>query len=116
MIKNSIKVEEQSKLLWKLASELRMFPINDIGQAFIVLLFLRRMDCLLLPYYKQVRNAFAHSKVDDLYLFQLTNGLTFYNNSGVSLDELLISERNYIDRFDQWLNGFDIETKKTING
>ena len=116
MIKNSIKVEEQSKLLWKLASELRMFPINDIGQAFIALLFLRRMDCLLLPYYKQVRNAFAHSKVDDLYLFQLTNGLTFYNNSGVSLDELLISERNYIDRFDQWLNGFDIETKKTLNG
>ena len=116
MIKNSIKIEEQTKPLWKLASELRMFQINDVGQAFIALLFLRRMDCLLLPYYEQIHKAYAHSKVDDLYSFQLTNGLTFYNNSGVSLAELLISERNYIDRFDQWLNGFDIETKKTLNG
>ena len=102
MIKNSIKIEEQTKPLWKLASELRMFPINDVGQAFIALLFLRRMDCLLLPYYEQIHKAYAHSKVDDLYSFQLTNGLTFYNNSGVSLAELLISERNYNDRFDQW--------------
>lgn len=116
MIKNSIKMEEKTKSFWKLASELRMFPISDIGQAFITLLFLRRMDCLLLPYYEQIHKAFAHSKVDDLYSLQLTNGLTFYNNSGVSLDELLISETNYIDRFEQWLNGFDIETKKTLNG
>lgn len=116
MIKNSIKMEEHVKSLWKLASELRMFPITDIGQAFIALLFLRRMDCLLLPYYEQIHMAFAHSKVDDLYSFKLTNGLAFYNNSGLSLDELLISETNYIDRFDQWLNGFDIETKKTLNG
>lgn len=116
MMKNSIKKEEQTKSLWKFASELRMFPITDIGQAFIALLFLRRMDCLLLPYYEQIHKAFAHSKVDDLYMSQLTNGLTFYNNSGVSLDGLLISETNYIDRFDQWLNGFDIETKKTLNG
>lgn len=116
MIKNSIKIEEQTRSFWKLASELRMFPIADIGQAFIALLFLRRMDCLLQPYYERIHKAFAHSKVDELYSVQLTNGLTFYNNSGVSLDELLINETNYIDRFDQWLNGFDIETKKTLNG
>lgn len=109
-------MEEQSKSLWKLASELRRFPIGDFGQAFITLLFLRRMDCLLLPYYGQVHKAFAHSMVDDQYAFQLTNGLNFYNNSGVSLQELLVSEPDYIDHFDQWINGFDIETKKTLNG
>ena len=116
MIKNNINTEEQNKSLWKLASELRMFPINDIGQAVIAFLFLRRMDCLFLPYYKQVRNAFAHSMVDDLHLYELTNGLTFYNNSGKSLDDLLKSEVDFTDRFDRWLNGFDIETKNTLNG
>ena len=116
MIKNNINTEEQNKSLWKLASELRKFPINDIGQAVIAFLFLRKMDCLFLPYYKQVRNAFAHSMVDDLHLYELTNGLTFYNNSGTSLDDLLKSEVDFTDRFDRWLNSFDIETKNTLNG
>lgn len=116
MIKNNIRMEEQTKTLWRLASELRSFPIDNIGQALIALLFLRRMDCLLKPYYEQIHNAFAHSMVDDLYAFKLTKGLTFYNYSGVSLDELLINETGFTDRFDQWLNGFDEDTKKILNG
>ncbi|SHL70406.1 Type I restriction-modification system, DNA methylase subunit [Xylanibacter ruminicola] len=86
-------------------------------QLYIALLFLRRMDCLLEPYYKTIRNAFAHSIVDEDAVIEMTDGLTYYNSCGFSLTELISKQYDdYNTAFDNWISGFDIKTREVLKG
>ena len=98
----------------------RTFELSTVEcfQLFISLLYLRRMDCLLKPYYTTIRNAFAHSVVDEDSISDMTDGLTYYNVSGYSIDDILhktqFDSNNPI--FDIWINGFDNKTREILAG
>lgn len=97
----------------------RGFALDDVKcfQLYISLLFLRRMDCLLEPYYKTIRNAFAHSIVDEDAVIEMTDGLTYYNVCGLSLTDIITTQyEDYNIVFDNWISGFDIKTREVLKG
>lgn len=118
MKKDSRKLNIVGQKLWEFLLQSLELSSIDCFQLFISLLYLRRMDCQLKPYYKTIRNAFAHSLVDNDAITDMTDGLTYYNVSGFSLDDILDKENpdeiNII--FDKWINGFDINSREVLSG
>lgn len=104
--------------LWEFLRQ--SFALNSVEcfQLFISLLYLRRMDCLLKPYYVTIRNAFAHSIVDEDTISDLTDGLTYYNVSGFSIDDILHQTQfdSSNPAVDIWINGFDNKTREILAG
>ena len=98
----------------------RTFDLSTVEsfQLFISLLYLRRMDCLLKPYYTTIRNAFAHSIVDEDTISDMTDGLTYYNVSGFSIDDILHQTQfdSSNPAVDIWTNGFDNKTREILAG
>lgn len=102
--------------LWKYLRQTLALDESGLFRLFISLLYLRRMDCMLKPYYRTIRNAFAHSSVDDKAIASMTNGLAFYNVSGIALDDMLKNEEDLFGLFDRWIGGFDFETREILVG
>lgn len=102
--------------LWEFLYKSSALNPVDCFQLFISLLYLRRMDCLLKPYYSTVRNAFAHSFIDDDAAIDMTDGLTYYNVSGTSIEDILSYDNDIIFLFDKWINGFDTKTREVLVG
>lgn len=102
--------------LWDFLLQASSLNSVECFQLFISLLYLRRMDCQLKPYYKTIRNTFAHSFVDDDAIIDMTDGLTYYNVSGFSLDDVLTNPDDINYSFDKWIAGFDIESREVLSG
>lgn len=93
------------------------FKKSEIGDVILPFVVLRRMDCILEPYNKQVRAQYEQfkdkislEKLDPL-LRKTAGGLKFYNKSKHTLVSLLDDARNLPVNFTNYMAGFNLEVE-----
>lgn len=91
------------------------FKKSEIGEVILPFVVLRRMDCILEPYNKNVREQYekfkdkiALDKLDPL-LRKTAGGLKFYNTSRHTLLSLLDDAKNISVNFTNYMAGFNSE-------
>lgn len=91
------------------------FKKSEIGEVILPFVVLRRMDCILEPYNKNVREQYekfkdkiALEKLDPL-LRKTAGGLKFYNTSKHTLSSLLDDAKNISVNFTNYMAGFNSE-------
>lgn len=94
-----------------------IFKKSEIGEVILPFVVLRRMDCILEPYNKMVRNVYeqnrdrvALEKLDPL-LRKTAGGLKFYNTSRHTLISLLDDAKNISVNFTNYMSGFNSEVR-----
>lgn len=93
------------------------FKKSEIGEVILPFVVLRRMDCILEPYNKNVREQYekfkdkiALEKLDPL-LRKTAEGLKFYNTSKHTLLSLLDDAKNISVNFTNYMAGFNSEVR-----
>ena len=93
------------------------FKKSEIGEVILPFVVLRRMDCILEPYNKNVREQYekfkdkiALDKLDPL-LRKTAGGLKFYNTSKHTLLSLLDDAKNISVNFTNYMAGFNSEVR-----
>lgn len=93
------------------------FQKNEIGDVILPFVVLRRMDCILEPYnkkvreqYKQFKDIFSQEKLFFL-LRETAGGHCFYNTSTYTLSSLLDDEKNISVNFNNYMVGFNDEVQ-----
>lgn len=93
------------------------FKKSEIGEVILPFVVLRRMDCILEPYNKNVREQYenfkdkiALEKLDPL-LRKTAGGLKFYNTSKHTLLSLLDDAKNITVNFTNYMAGFNSEVR-----
>ena len=93
------------------------FKKSEIGEVILPFVVLRRMDCILEPYNKNVREQYekfrdkiALEKLDPL-LRKTAGGLKFYNTSKHTLLSLLDDAKNISVNFTNYMAGFNSEVR-----
>lgn len=93
------------------------FKKSEIGEVILPFVVLRRMDCILEPYNKNVREQYekfkdkiALDKLDPL-LRKTAGGLKFYNTSRHTLLALLDDAKNISVNFTNYMAGFNSEVR-----
>lgn len=93
------------------------FKKSEIGDVILPFVVLRRMDCILEPYNKNVRTQYeqfkdkiALEKLDPL-LRKTAGGLKFYNTSKHTLLSLLDDAKNISVNFTNYMAGFNLEVR-----
>lgn len=93
------------------------FKKSEIGEVILPFVVLRRMDCILEPYNKNVREQYekfrdkiALEKLDPL-LRKTAGGLKFYNTSKHTLSSLLDDAKNISVNFTNYMAGFNSEVR-----
>ena len=93
------------------------FKKSEIGEVILPFVVLRRMDCILEPYNKNVREQYekfkdkiALEKLDPL-LRKTAGGLKFYNTSRHTLLSLLDDAKNISVNFTNYMAGFNSEVR-----
>lgn len=93
------------------------FKKSEIGEVILPFVVLRRMDCILEPYNKNVREQYekfkdkiALDKLDPL-LRKTAGGLKFYNTSRHTLLSLLDDAKNISVNFTNYMAGFNSEVR-----
>ena len=89
------------------------FKKSEIGEVILPFVVLRRMDCILEPYnknvraqYEQFKDKIALEKLDPL-LRKTAGGLKFYNTSKHTLLSLLDDAKNVSVNFTNYMAGFN---------
>lgn len=93
------------------------FKKSEIGEVILPFVVLRRMDCILEPYnknvrahYEQFKDKIALEKLDPL-LRKTAGGLKFYNTSKHTLLSLLDDAKNITVNFTNYMAGFNSEVR-----
>ena len=93
------------------------FKKSEIGEVILPFVVLRRMDCILEPYnknvraqYEQFKDKIALEKLDPL-LRKTAGGLKFYNTSKHTLLSLLDDAKNVSVNFTNYMAGFNTEVR-----
>lgn len=93
------------------------FKKSEIGEVILPFVVLRRMDCILEPYnknvraqYEQFKDKIALEKLDPL-LRKTVGGLKFYNTSKHTLLSLLDDAKNLTVNFTNYMAGFNSEVR-----
>lgn len=93
------------------------FKKSEIGDVILPFVVLRRMDCILEPYnknvraqYEQFKDKIALEKLDPL-LRKTAGGLKFYNTSKHTLLSLLDDAKNISVNFTNYMAGFNSEVR-----
>ena len=93
------------------------FKKSEIGEVILPFVVLRRMDCILEPYnknvraqYEQFKDKIALEKLDPL-LRKTAGGLKFYNTSKHTLLSLLDDAKNISVNFTNYMAGFNSEVR-----
>lgn len=93
------------------------FKKSEIGDVILPFVVLRRMDCILVPYnkdvratYEQFKDKIALDKLDPL-LRKMADGLKFYNTSRHTLISLLDDAKNISVNFTNYMAGFNSEVR-----
>ena len=93
------------------------FKKSEIGDVILPFVVLRRMDCILEPYNKNVRTQYEQfkdkislEKLDPL-LRKTAGGLKFYNTSKHTLLSLLDDAKNISVNFTNYMAGFNSEVR-----
>jgi type I restriction enzyme M protein len=102
------------KVLWN------VFRKNEIGDVLLPFVVIRRLDCLLEPVNKKVREAHSsfkdkvtEEKLDPI-LRKAAGGLQFYNTSRHTLESLKEAPKTIEIDFNNYLNGFNREVRDII--
>jgi type I restriction enzyme M protein len=102
------------KVLWN------VFKKNEIGDVLLPFVVIRRLDCILDPVNKKVRDAYESFKdkvtEDKLnpILRKAAGGLQFYNISKHTLETLKENPRTVEIDFNNYINGFNQEVRDII--
>ena len=96
------------------------FMKNELGDVMLPFVVIRRMDCILAPSAKKVRDTFIQfkdkvnpDKIDPI-LRRAAGGRAFYNVSNYTMEELLNDPKNIDINFRQYLNGFNSEVRDIL--
>jgi type I restriction enzyme M protein len=102
------------KVLWN------VFKKNEIGDVLLPFVVIRRLDCLLDPVNKKVRESYnnfkdkvTEEKLDPI-LRKAAGGLQFYNTSKHTLESLKENTKTIEIDFNNYLNGFNREVRDII--
>ena len=97
------------------------FKKSEIGDVLLPFVVLRRMDCILEPYNKKVREQYERfkdkislEKLDPL-LRKTAGGLKFYNTSRHTLLSLQDDAKNISVNFANYLDGFNSEVQRIFD-
>lgn len=97
------------------------FKKSEIGDVLLPFVVLRRMDCILEPYNKKVREQYEQfkdkislEKLDPL-LRKTAGGLKFYNTSRHTLLSLQDDAKNISVNFANYLAGFNSEVQRIFD-
>lgn len=109
--------------VWKITDDILRdtFKKSEIGDVILPFVVLRRLDCLLAPVNKEVRdtyNRFADKLTEDKIepiLRKAAGGKKFYNISKYTLSSLLDDARNIDINFTNYINGFNSEVQGILN-
>jgi type I restriction enzyme M protein len=102
------------KVLWN------VFKKNEIGDVLLPFVVIRRLDCILEPVNKKVRDSYENFKdkvsEDKLnpILRKAAGGLQFYNTSKHTLETLKENPRTVEIDFNNYINGFNQEVRDII--
>lgn len=110
------------KFVWDIHDRVtrNAFLTNEIGDIMLPFIVLRRMDAILEPVAKKVRETFENFKDKinpdklDPVLRKAAGGRSFYNVSKYQLKDLLDDARNIDINFRQYLNGFNKEVRDIL--
>ena len=96
------------------------FMKNELGDVMLPFVVIRRMDCILAPNAKKVRDTFNQfkdkvnpDKIDPI-LRKAAGGRAFYNVSNYTMEELLNDPKNIDINFRQYINGFNSEVRDIL--
>ena len=102
------------KVLWN------VFKKNEIGDVLLPFVVIRRLDCILDPVNKKVRDAYTNFKDKvteeklDPILRKAAGGIQFYNTSKHTLESLKENPKTVEIDFNNYLNGFNREVRDII--
>lgn len=102
------------KVLWN------VFKKNEIGDVLLPFVVIRRLDCILDPVNKKVRDAYTNFKDKvteeklDPILRKAAGGIQFYNTSKHNLESLKENPKTVEIDFNNYLNGFNREVRDII--
>ena len=110
------------KFVWQIHDRVThlTFRKNEIGEVMLPFIVIRRMDAILEPVAKRVRETFDNLKdkisSDKLgpVLRKASGGRSFYNVSKFQLKDLLNDAKNIDLNFRQYLNGFNEEVRNIL--
>lgn len=97
------------------------FHKNEIGDIMLPFIVIRRMDAILEPVAKKVRDTFEQFKDKinpdklDPVLRKAAGGRSFYNVSQYQLVDLLNDAKNIDINFRQYINGFNAEVRNILD-
>jgi len=97
------------------------FHKNEIGDIMLPFIVIRRMDAILEPVAKKVRDTFEQFKDKinpdklDPVLRKAAGGRCFYNVSQYQLKDLLNDAKNIDINFRQYINGFNPEVRNILD-
>lgn len=120
---NSSNIEERFTAIIMQMNANLMVKEFDVRRAFIPFIFLRRLDCILQPYYADIKDLYLNlsqvtPEADLEYLLHgAVKGHHFFNVSGLSLSALLTERDQQVfdNLFNRYITGFNSSVKEILN-
>jgi len=108
--------------IWNVTDDVlrNVFKKNEIGDVMLPFIVLRRLDCILAPHNKKIREEYNKfkgvilSEKLDPVLRKAAGGKRFYNTSMHTMDSLRDDAKNIEINFDNYINGFNDEVREIL--
>ena len=108
--------------IWNVTDDVlrNVFKKNEIGDVMLPFIVLRRLDCILAPHNKKIREEYNKfkgvilSEKLDPVLRKAAGGKRFYNTSMHTMDSLRDDAKNIEINFDNYVNGFNDEVREIL--
>ena len=104
-----------AKMIWQNANILRnSFKADKYGGIIIPMTIIRRFECSLEDTKDEVLEAYdSDNDIEEEILYEIT-GKKFYNTSHFNLKELLNEEKNMVENFFDYIDGFSDNVKEIL--
>lgn len=112
---NSQVTEEMASMIWQNANILRnSFKADKYGDVIIPMTIVRRFECSLEDTKDEVLEAYnGDNDIEEEILYAIT-GKQYYNTSHFNLKELLNEEKNMVENFFDYIDGFSDNVKEIL--
>ena len=112
---NSQVTEEMANMIWQNANILRnSFKADKYGDIIIPMTIVRRFECSLEDTKDEVLEAYnGDNDIEEEILYAIT-GKQYYNTSHFNLKELLNEEKNMVENFFDYIDGFSDNVKEIL--
>jgi type I restriction enzyme M protein len=120
MFENNKRAEVD--FIWRITDDVlrNIFKKNEIGDVLLPFVVIRRLDCILEPYNKKVREEYekfrekiTEDKLDPI-LKKAAGSKNFYNISKHNLNSLKDEPQNIEINFNNYINGFNPEVREIL--